>query len=406
MLTPAQISLDLSFPIQMRMQALLELSEEEVDNVLECICSMYNIHPTHYALEYLRHLILHDKPCLKRRIRIAETCDLGRSVLYLLAKMENIQERIGCIEMISNVYLKLHAYSGLYPKIKGDLSTEIQIMKNMFGIFSKWKVDYFSWFVQILEDVSVMYVHRSNCADFILSKCKDEKLRAKARILLNIANPEVDFNIYKHRENVHLFVPRPQFIEQLFESKCEITPVEKILGFAAENHIHRKILQSRILNDMTKLGTLKHSFTLTELLCRMWADLTEDLRLMLLQDIESSNHTEDGWMCTTGYYTRMINVYQASMDNQSNSALIPIDIQHFQDIFFERMNFYLAQFTNEDAVLQILETSEAKRIAYLTFKVKHVPLLINELSQTFAQLSQETFDDFFSRSTRSYEQAM
>jgi hypothetical protein len=136
----------------------------------------------------------------------------------------------------------------------------------------------------------------------------------------------------------------------------------------------------------------------------MWEDLTEDLRLMILQDIESSNDTKEGWMCTTGYYTRMINVYQANMEQQF--ALIPVNLEHFQEIFFERMNHYLAQFTNEEAMLQILESSDAKRIAYLTFKVKHVPLLIEELTQIFTQLPQDIFNEYFSISMRIYEQAL
>lgn len=408
--SPVEICLDLSVPLQTRLSTLSSLTQEDVDNVLECICSMYNIHPTFYGLQYLRSLILHDRPCIRRRIRIAEMCDLGRTVLFLVSQISSIQERISYIEMFSNSSLKFHAYCALFTQTS-LICTRIQINKNVYPLIKVWKMDFFKWFEDLMSLETLPYVHRANCADFILTHDKShEERRARARKFLGLSDSKgttmTHLNeIYRHRENVHLFVPKPHLIEKLFmDEAAGTTTIKDVQAFYRDHELSWKTIQSRILNDSSKLGTLKYQFTLTELLCRVWGKLTDDLRLLLAQDIDSSTVLDHEWLCTTGYYNRIINIFQTLEDE---SILTFVDRREFMSIFHERMNHYLSKVQNTDeiALEMISQESEHDRARYLSFKVQFLPIIIADMQNTFPQISQSQFDDFFSDALKQFEDA-
>ena len=409
-----EICLDLSIPLHIRLSTLYSLDQNDVDNVLECICSMYNIHPTTYALQYLQALILHDRPCIRRRIRIAEMCDLGRTVLFLISRISEAQDRISYIEMFSNPYLKFHAYCAAFAQTS-LACTRIQIVKNVFPLFKTWKIDFFEWFGSLLNVSTLPYIHRANCADFILTHDKlNELRRAQARQFLGLGTISTMTNmkeIYRHRENVHLFVPKPHLIEKLFGEKDDdetkrssSVSIKEIHAFYLERHLPWKTVQERIINDSSRLGTLKYQFTLTDLLCRVWGRLTDDLRILLAEDIESSTIMEHEWVCTTGYYNRIINIFQTFEDD---SILVMVDRREFVSIFFERMNHYLSKIQNKDeiALEMISQNSEHDRTRYLSFKIRYLSIIIDDMQKTFPQISQQEFDNFFSDALKEFEDA-
>jgi hypothetical protein len=400
-----EICLDLSVPLHMRMDALRHLTLDEIDNLIECVCSVYNIHPTYTSLQYLQHLILNERPCLKRRVRIAESCDLGRTVLYLLTRISNIQERISCIEMFSNPYLKFHAYCALFYRV--DIEVQIQIMKNIHSLkfLSSIQNDMLTWFKTQVENEQLKYKYRSNCADFILRYAPIQSDAYQvARIFLKLVGKIR--NIYDHAENVHLFVPKPKVLEELVSKTSSRCDLDDILGFISDHHYDLGLFRARIINDKTFLGTLQHSCTLEDLIRIVWLELTEDLRHILIQDLQSSISfgEETEWMCTTGYYNRILNVYQVMSGNDCLIETDKLEQQEFIQVMIQRINHYLYQDEHkEDIILELPEHSEALRMKFMTFKVHTLPQLIQELKQRYSHLTQDIFDDYFSNGLRQYE---
>lgn len=395
------ICLDMNVPLYIRMDSLNHLSMDEVDNLIECMCSAYNIHPTFTVLQYLQHLILHEKPCLKRRVRIAESCDLGRTVLYLLTRIRNVQERISCIEMFSNPYLKFHAYCVLFYQSSIDI--QIQIMKNIYTLkFLKCiESQILQWFEEQIENETHEYKYRSNCADFILLNTKPEHtIYKKAKTFLQLVGKIG--NIYEHKENVHLFVPKPKVLEQILsdEKACE---TNEIVEFIEQNHYNLSLFKARILNDKTLLGSLQIKCTLEELICAVWNELTDDLKHILIQDLESSVSGSE-WMCTTGYYNRILNVYQAMNGNDCLIEMEKLEQQEFVQVMIQRINhaLYQDEYKN-DIILELPQSSEALRLKYMTFKVQTLPQLIQELKKRYSHLNSDVFDDYFSYGLRQYE---
>lgn len=403
----SEICLDLSVPLNKRLDSLQYLTVDEIDNLIECICSVYNIHPTYSCLQYLQRLILHNKPCLKRRIRIAETCDLGRTVLYLLTRIRNISERISCIEMFSNPYLKFHAYCALYNIT--DIKQHIQIMKNCFRLpHIKNKSAYLKWFETQLDDCIMSYKYRAICADFLIINTKPSDLMyKKAREFLKL-NGEI-LNYYDHMENVHLFTPKPYVLEQILsDPTIKRADIYDIVKFILDKKSNLKVFQDRILNDKTLVGNIKLSCTLETLICCVWPKLTDDLRFILIDDIDSSdNSDESGWACTTGYYNRIINVYQAIRDNQLLYETSKLEEDEFIEWFISQINSYIKTDSQMDDILNsITEDHDKNRILYLTFKVKTLPKLTTDAKNKYKHLPQYIFDEYFSKALRTYEFAL
>ncbi|NBP58467.1 hypothetical protein EBU71_18420, partial [bacterium] len=198
--------IDLSLPLETRLEATRKLSEDEQDSLLEHVCSAYVIHSTFIALQYLHYLILEPSLSLTRRIRVAEMCDLGLSVLYLVTRFGSETEKVRCIEMFTNPYLKLHAYNVLYTC--ASLDTQIQIMKNIFALPGVSKDNVLDWFIFKMTDNSVEYKYQSNCADAVLNRSHDLTQVQLARQVLQIDTfDDSPKAVYQHRENVHLFLP-------------------------------------------------------------------------------------------------------------------------------------------------------------------------------------------------------
>ncbi len=397
--------LDLSLPLEERMKSMEYLKMEEVDNLIERLCSMYNIHPTFTCLKYLQALILSPKPCLKRRIRIAETCDLGRTVLFLLTRIPNLTERVSCIEMFTNPYLKHHAYLALYASKEIDEQCQIQVMKNLYRLsFLKYTIEskFFEWFLSLLETASLGYKLKANCADFLLMNApRTSKYYKEALKHLNL-DKKVR-NVYSHRENVHLFAPKPHVLESILKSSTR-TPIDDILYFVEDNKYDVNLFTERILNDKTELTSLSLSCTLENLLCVIWGELSDDLRLILLEDIESSNEEEDGWMCTTGYYNRMINVYQTVHQNSLLTEADLLEESEFIQYVTNYINRHLFEDEKkEDILVDMTESSEALRIKYLTFKVSTLPQLLVHLKEKYSNLDADRFDAYFSKAIRQYD---
>jgi len=397
-----EICLDLSVPLHIRMDSLNYLEPDDIDNLVERICSVYNIHPTFICLQYLQQLILSDKPCLKRRIRIAEACDLGRTVLYLLTRIRNIQERMSCIEMFYNPHLKFHAYCVLF--YRSEIEVQIQIMKNIYRLepLKPIREDILNWFRQQVENESLTYKYRSNCADFILLHAKSgTEIYTIAKTFLKLIG--IIKNIYDHHENVHLFVPKPKVLEELCQ-KSRLKDSKPIIDFIEKHGYNFKLFQARILNDKTQLGTLQHKCTLEELIQMVWEELTEDLQHILIQDIQSSLDTDNEWMCTTGYYNRIINVYQVLSGNDGLIEVEKLEEQEFGQVMIQKINHYLYQDEyKDDILLEMPNTSEALRMRYLNFKVHTLPQLISFLKERYPYLTQDKFDDYFSMGLRQYE---
>lgn len=382
--------LDMSVPVEERLEALSGLESYQKDEIIEQLCSAYNIHQTSIYFEYLHALILSPMLSLKRRVRVGEICDMGTIVLYLLTRLP-FTERIGCIEMFQNPYLKHHAYVVLFS-FSDDIGVRIQVMKNVWRleILKKFKFQFLEWFSDRLTD-TIPYQHKANCADFILINSPNTFTENASNFLgiKSISNP------LEHKESVHLFNVTPEFILQLRSTNTKTTPKD-ILDFAIQHRLNYKFLEERIFVDKT----LVNGITLSELICKIWDVLTDDLRLLCLRDILASGG--DGWSCTTGYFIRMINIYQTTCNN---TLLSETEIT-FSTIVFKIINRHLfGSEQKEDILMELPNNTEETRIKYLTFKVHTLPKLITELKLEFQNLSQETFDEYFSKAIRAYENA-
>lgn len=419
----AGICLDLSVPLQIRLEHLAHLQPDEVDNILECMCSMYNIHPTFLAAQYLQCLILQNHACLRRRIRIAEACDLGRTVLYLLTRIPNPHERIGCIEMFTNPFLKVHAYAVLYTH--ATIEVRIQIMKNLYRL-SVLHADYLRWFATQMRDTTLEYKYRANCADFLLTQIRSKLLEVQpfatyqkeAVQFLQLADTVTGKQLYAHRENVHLFVPRMHILSRILQSGTPRTTPQQIIHFLEERGSNAKMFQQRIFNDKTVLGTGQIRCTLEDLLCIVWTDLSDDMRELLAQDIESSSVLDDpdneGWMCTTGYYNRILNIYQVTQDeavfDTAPTAQDKDFMQReaFQEEFTQQLNRALGRIVDEEEkgniFIALSESSEAERIQYLTFRIHTLSRIIDDLRKQFASLPDDRFTEWVADALRAYEQ--
>jgi hypothetical protein len=364
---------------------------------------MYNIHPTFLGAQYLQCLILQNHTCLRRRIRIAEACDLGRTVLYLLTRITNPQERIACIEMFSNPFLKVHAYAVLYTRTSVDI--RIQIMKNLYRL-SVIRADYIRWFLEHMRNEALEYKYRANCADFLLRHDSVPEHRQEARVFLKLVQP---LELYEHHENVHLFVPRVHVLERILRSETPRTDRDAILRFLRDRHLNDETFVQRIFNDKTLLlRTLQWKCTLEDLLCIVWTGLSDELRELLAHDIESSSILDDseGWMCTTGYYNRILNIYQAAQDETVFDMVH--DREAFQEAFTQHLNRELQGVDDEEEkgniFMALAESSEAARIRYLTFRIQSLPRVIEEMRAQYKELSDDQFTAWISDALRAYEQ--
>lgn len=387
--------LDFTLPLTTRLEHLVHLTEEDKDNLIERMCSVYNIHPTFMYLEYIQALILQPGISLRRRLRVADMCDLGRMVLYLLGQINNTNV-IQYIEILSNPYLKHHAYEVLYSKT--DSETRIQILKNLYRLEHLKKVHFkfLDWFLSVIDNIDYDYKLRANCADFILLHAPKDSLYYKtATQFLNLDSTN---EIYSHRENVHLFTPKPEAITSLLNKTIK-SDMDTILSFATEYKFDTDLLVKRIVNDKTLLGTDKH--TLCELICAVWPELTDDLKRLLLSDIQESR---DEWMCTTGYYNRIISIYQSVHDNSYLIETSKLDEYNFTQSLILRINRHLLiDECKEDILLELPHSSEEFRIKYLTFRVNTLPSILEDMKSEFSHLTPETFDEYFSRAIRIYE---
>jgi hypothetical protein len=126
--------------------------------------------------------------------------------------------------------------------------------------------------------------------------------------------------------------------------------------------------------------------------------------LILLEDIESSNEEEDGWMCTTGYYNRMINVYQTVHQNSLLTEADLLEESEFIQYVTNYINRHLFEDEKkEDILVDMTESSEALRIKYLTFKVSTLPQLLVHLKEKYSNLDADRFDAYFSKAIRQYD---
>lgn len=390
--------IDFTFSLENRLTKIEQLTIDEKETLLEHICSSYMIHPTFVALQYLQHLILRTDFSLQRRIRVAEMCDLGLMSLYLITCISGSHERIACIEQFTNPYLKIHAYCVLYANM-GINNTElyIQILKNLYplpGIRKEWIIQEF---VRIMKDESLEYKHRSNCADAILHRSKDRNQLTQARQILGIQ--QINGDLYTHKENVHLFIPKIKLIDQIF-TELESTSIETINEYIQTHKSYPlEFFQQRIWNDKTIIG---NNYTLGIILSKVWTSLTDDLRSLLLDDLYSFQNTEDEWMCTTGYYNRMLNVYQTLIKD----TLFDLE-DAFSQTLTRKINACLYESEEKDDILlELPQSSEENRMRYLTFKVHSLPNIIKQLRDEFSDLTSQQFDDYFSTALRRYEDSL
>ena len=403
-----ELSLDFSLSLEERMENFHKLDKTQTDNLLETLCSVYNIHPTFLHLQYLQILLLQDNYNIIRRIRIAEISEMNHLALFLLSRVRDIRDRISCIEMFTNPYLKFHSYCVLYKNV--NLNTQIQIMKNIYSIYTiskQYRFKILDWFIEQMENTKLDYILRTNCADFVLLKDNRFKERSKAKTILNIDGNIMD--IYEHKENVHLFVPKLSVLEKILTSKKAYNILEteiKIVNKIREKGRDINVFKERILNDKTSLGSIKHKTTLRELFFLIWLELTDDLKDMILDDIYSSEENkEEGWMCTTGYYNRIINIYQALYSNETFFTWNKLEEkENFAQKVIDEINKILFYEKNmDDILLEMTEDSLEKRIKFMSFKVNILPKLINEFRQNYPEFTQDEFDELFSYSLRKYE---
>jgi hypothetical protein len=294
----------------------------------------------------------------------------------------------------------VHAYAVLYTRAPVDV--RIQIMKNLYSL-GVLKAAYHKWFQTQMRDDSIAYVLRANCADFILRHDPNEDHKREARAFLKILEPFEEHLLYTHSENVHAFVPRVHLLEKILTdptlARCK---TQEISEFIFEHKYHEELFQQRILNDKTQLGTLRHKCTLEELLCTVWNTLTEDLKHLLMQDIESSAVLDEGWLCTTGYYHRILNVYQSMTDDSLFDDLFSLEA--FQESFNQKLNNYLRVSSDQENIfVELTESSEAFRIRYLEFRIHSLPRVIEELRAEYEKLSQPVFEEWVNLALRKYE---
>jgi hypothetical protein len=253
-----------------------------------------------------------------------------------------------------------------------------------------------------MTDESVEYKYQSNCADAVLNRSRILEQVQLARQVLQIDtvsdNPE---SIYQHRENVHLFLPNLKVLDQILESADSVR-IEEIITFIQSLGYSEELFWTRILNDTTRFGR-EPGMTLEDLFVKVWPQLSEDLKGILIEDIYTSEVPEEAWMCTTGYYNRILNVYQAMLTDQHLFE----SQQEFTLRLVQRINHYLMESDEkEDIILELPHSTEDKRIRYLTFKVHALPLVLKELRTEFSNLSDENFDEHFSNALRQYENTM
>lgn len=419
-----EICYNLQEPLEKRMEYIPLLTDYELHELIECLCSSYNIHPTFITMMYLYSLIMFNGIDLHRRIRVAETCDLYQIVMFLLHK-QPIEKRIGIIETFYNTYLKIHSYFVLYRLVENEIeftSMKIQIMKNLYTINREniFKIYYLDWFMNMMNNTELEYKHRSNCADFLLTQSSRLKDKQDALNFLGLNISLKDTNITEHRENVHLFAPKQKLLDTIMkDNKNTICETEEILDFIHKYNYNKDLFQTRILNDKTQIGSLSSQYTLEDIIRMVWNQLTEELQHLLIKDLESSDEKEEGWACTTGYYNRIINIFQTTCKDTifeySNEQL---KLDFFHDLR-KRIDNELHSVVDEklDTILEEMPYSaEEKRINYLTFKVQKLPEIINKMkdkytSYTFSdnnmlQLSEDQFDEYFTNAIRMYENAL
>jgi hypothetical protein len=402
-----ELALDFSLTLEERMDIFSKLSVDEKDTLIETLCSVYNVHPTHLCFQYLQTLLLSKDINTQRRIRISEICEFWLLCLFLLTNLP-LRERISCIEMFSNPYLKLHAYYVLYEKVD-FISEKIQILKNIYSIYSiskNYKKIIISWFVSQMENLNLDYKIRTNCADFVLiSKEADKQQKRRANIVLNIEQPVMD--IYEHKENVHLFVPKTKLIEKLLTETSENARLQDITEFITnEMKVDTGLFIDRIVNDKTILGGFRVRITLWELLSKLWFKLTSDLKKLMIEDLYSSK--EEEWMCTSGYYHRIINIYQ-TLDLGENLFTADFLENKNEVVSFVRdeINKRMWSDENKDQILeQLTENSIEKRIAYMTFKVNTLPSLLEDIRKKFPNLKNDDFDEYVSFALNKYEETL
>lgn len=386
------LCIDFSLSLEERLKNVDGLTDLEKNSLMEHVCSAYMINPLFIYKEYLEYLVFRNDIPLLRRIRIAELCDLGLTLLYLLTRMLIVHERIRCIEWFSNSYLKIHAYNVLFSKV--DIETQIQILKNMYSLPRVNTNNILEWWMIHLLDEKLDYKLRSNCADAILNHSKNYHQLSMAKEFLGIK--EISNSIYQHRENVHLFLPNMKVLEKILDH-TESASLNEIIDFIELLELNSELFWKRIVNDKTRFGK---GSTLEQLMIKIWNQLTPDLKKILIEDIYSSDEPEEQWMCTTGYYNRIINVYQTMITDQTLFE----SRKEFIYMLNQRINYYLSQSNEKDDILlEMPEKGDEKRIRYLTFKIHSLPLVIEELRNNFPNLSYEEFDEYFSSGLRLYE---
>ncbi len=391
-------SIDFSLSLEKRLQAVERLSYMEREGLLEHVCSAQMITPLFIYSQYLQYLILREEFPLLRRIRIAELCDLGWTALYLLTRIPLEHERMRCIEWFSNPYLKLHAYNVLFHR--ASLETQIQILKNMHTLPGVHVERIYEWFIDRINDETLEYKLRSNCADALLNHSRNPEQLDAARKCLGI--DDLSQSIYQHRENVHLFVPNVKVLEQILQENRD-TPVEDIVMFIKTQERNEELFWKRIVNDKTVFAIFESGLTLEKLICKVWGQLTDELRKMLIDDIYDSENSNEEWMCTTGYYNRIINVYQIMITDRTLFE----SQKEFNHFLHQRMNYHISQSDEkEDIILELPESGEEKRIRYLTFKIHALPQVLDELKQSFPHLSDQEFEQCFSIGLRHYESSL
>jgi len=404
--------LDMSRSLQDRIDSLTLLDDQDLNEVLEIICSAFNITPVKIFEEYIYFLILYEKISISRRIRIAESCDMYRHSLYLLSKIPDTQVRISYIEMFSNPYLKIHAYMVLFHKvgkIDRELEYQIQIMKNLWSLVSKnYKSKYIQWFLDIMKNNEVSYNLKSNCADFLLSQDTGAVAKQKALQFLNISEDVLsNTEFFDHKENVHILLPKIDIVSAIVEKnkKCKVNDIyDFIINSEYKDHIN--FFNKRIVNDKTSLHP-SQNITLLSLILSIWLYLSDSLKLLLIQDITSSSikkEHENTWMCTTGYYHRILNIYQVVY--QDDNLFYEDEWVSFFRYFKNTINKSLFEDENKDVILDnmIDEIDNTEfRIKYLTFKAHSLPKIISKLRTKFSFLSDDLFDDYFQKALRRYE---
>jgi hypothetical protein len=399
-----QTCLDFSLPFAQRVETLYTLKQEELDQLIELLCSAYIIHPTKIVLEFIHFLILYDKIDIFRRIRIAETCDLYSSILYLFHTLKHTRYKIHVIESCSNRWLKVQAYFVLYTAVKNAKNTEdeIQIMKNLFRLlyWTRFSKIYLDWFVRQMDNPNIEYKHRMDCADFVLMNTKDDVEKRNAKKCLGILKLHSN-KYWEHRENVHLFVPRTDVLKYITKTLPKSNKLD-IYKFIEENGYSLDFFIGRIVNDKTKLLPLE--ITLDDLCCLVWSSLTDDLKHLFIQDLESNDRENEEWNCTTGYYHRILNIFQVGFPD------LIFETEQFAS-FKESVNRKILKgieqdHKQEDILVEMTFSEENKRVHYLTFKATRFPELIESLKQEFSGITPQEFDEYFSKSIRSFEDAL